>query len=69
MSGLSRTWLGVVVCIRFCLWQVLWLSDASFCEAVALSKVVEVRLSFLFYDVVAHSLGELNPGKAPHTQE
>jgi hypothetical protein len=33
-----------VVCIRFCLWQVLWLGDASlFCGVVALSKVVEVR--------------------------
>lgn len=68
MSGLLRAWLSGVVCIRFCLWQVLWLGDASFCGVVALSKVVEVRLSFLFYDVVA-LLGGVEPWQGPHTQE
>jgi len=32
----------------FVLWQVLWLGDALFCGVVALSYVVEVRLSFCF---------------------
>ncbi len=31
----------------FVLWQVLWLGDASFCGVVALSDVVEARLSFV----------------------
>jgi hypothetical protein len=48
MSGLLRAWLSVVVCIRFLFMaSVLQLGDASFCGVVALSKVVEVRLSFV----------------------